>query len=162
MLTVAGGLAASDLVTAIAAGRADGSWTGTAGITSTAAAAQAATRGVGWLANGDGSLLVAYAAPGDTNLDWSIDILDAANVFSAGLFDTALPATWEEGDSTYDGIVDILDVSELLATGLFDAGGYNDAPAGMVAVPEPVTGPLAVVAMALASCWSARRRVRTA
>ena len=165
MLTVAGGLAASDLVTAIAAGRADGSWTGTAGITSTAAAAQAATRGVGWLANGDGSLIVAYAAPGDTNLDWSIDILDAANVFSAGLFDTALPATWEEGDSTYDGIVDILDVSELLATGLFDAGGYNDAPAGMAgiaAVPEPVTGPLAVVAIALASYRSARRRVRTA
>jgi hypothetical protein len=83
-------------------------------------------------------------------------------VFSAGLFDTALPATWEKGDSTYDGIVDILDMSELLATGLFDAGGYNDAPAGIAAVPEPVTGPLAVVAIALASCRSARRRVRTA
>lgn len=162
MLTIAGGLAASDLVSAIAAGRADGSWTGAAGITSAAAAAQPATRGVGWLDNGDGSLLVAYAAPGDTNLDWQVDILDAANVFSAGLFDTALPATWQEGENTYDGIVDILDVSELLATGLFDDGGYNGATVGLVAVPEPAVAPLTVVALVLAGCRSARRRVRTA
>lgn len=162
MLTVAGGLTAVDLVRAIAAGRADGTWTGGVGITSSAAVAQPATRGVGWLDNGDGSLLVAYAAPGDTNLDWQVDILDAANVFSAGLFDTALPATWQEGDNTYDGIVDILDVSELLATGLFDEGGYNGAAVGLVAVPEPAVTPLTVVGLALAGCRSARRRVRAA
>jgi len=27
-----------------------------------------------------------YAAPGDTNLDWSVDILDIADFISSGLF----------------------------------------------------------------------------
>ena len=45
-LTVASGLTPTDLVTAIVAGRADGSWTGTSGITSSVAAATAA---IAWL-----------------------------------------------------------------------------------------------------------------
>ncbi|MFM7244629.1 MAG: hypothetical protein ACKO40_10750, partial [Planctomycetaceae bacterium] len=93
----------------------------------------------------------------------SVDILDAANVFSAGLFDTGLPATWVQGDFSYDGIVDILDVSDFLAAGLFDAGGYNDAPASLVAVPEPAAAPLTVIAiMALAAAgrWPGQRRRR--
>ncbi|MFM7244799.1 MAG: family 10 glycosylhydrolase, partial [Planctomycetaceae bacterium] len=156
VLTVGSGLAASDLVTALIAGRADGSWAGRSGVTSSVAASLIAglggSRAVGWLDNGDGSLTVAYAAPGDTNLDWSVDILDAANVFAAGLFDTALPATWQQGDFGYDGIVDILDVSDFLAAGLFDTGGYNDPPVGLVAVPEPAATPLTVIAiMALAA-----------
>jgi len=72
MLTVSAGLSEIDLVAALLAGRGDGSWTGTSGITSSVAAAEAAAskpRTVGWLDNGDGSMAVAYAAPGDTNLD---------------------------------------------------------------------------------------------
>ena len=30
----------------------------------------------------------AYAAPGDSNLDWTVDILDATDFFNTGLYDT--------------------------------------------------------------------------
>jgi hypothetical protein len=85
-------------------------------------------------------VVFAYAAPGDTNLDWQVDILDAANFFAGAKFDTGQPATWIEGDFGYDGVVDILDAADFLATNLFDAGPYNSgsgAAAGVAAVPEP-------------------------
>ena len=143
MMTVASGLTPTDLVTALVAGRGDGSWNGTNGITSSVAAADVASsipRAVGWLDNGDGSVTAAFAAPGDTNLDWAIDILDAGNFLAGGKFDTGLPSTWVEGDFSYDGVVDILDAADFFATGLYDAGSYNP-PAGsagaLAAVPEP-------------------------
>jgi hypothetical protein len=74
LINIASGSAA-DLVADILAGRGDGSWNGTSGITSSAAASSGGLRTVGWLDNGDGSLAVAYAAGGDTNLDWMVDIL---------------------------------------------------------------------------------------
>jgi autotransporter-associated beta strand protein len=161
-ITVASGLSATDLVTALLAGRGDGSWNGASGITSSMAAAAGPTRSVGWLDNGDGSLTAAYAAPGDTNLDWSIDILDAANVFAAGRYDTGLPGTWFAGDFTYDGIVDILDVADLLATTLFDTGGYNNPPAPLAAVPEPGLAPFALAVIATIGVVAQRRRRRQA
>ena len=104
-------------------------------------------RTVGWLDNGDGSKTFAYAAPGDTNLDWQVDILDAANFLAGGKFDTWSPASWNEGDFGYDGIVDILDAADFLSTGLFDAGGYNGSGvAGVAAVPEPTVPGIAVLA----------------
>ncbi|MFM7245368.1 MAG: beta strand repeat-containing protein, partial [Planctomycetaceae bacterium] len=96
-LTIAGGMTGPQLVAEILEGRGDGSWSGTSGITSSVAAAEVASsipRAVGWIDNGDGSLTAAYAAPGDTNIDWSIDILDASNFLALGKFDTGLPATW--------------------------------------------------------------------
>ena len=162
-LTVSSGLSAAQLVTELLEGRNSGSWTGTSGITSSAAAADVASsisRSVGWLDNGDGSLTVAYAAPGDTNLDWSIDILDAANFLALGKFDTGAPATWLEGDFSYDGIVDILDAADFVTTGLFNAGNYNTAPgsAGAVAaVPEPSTAALLATVAVAAAGWAARR-----
>jgi len=160
-VTVAAGLAAGDLVAALESGRADGSWTGATGITSTAVAtevAAGASRAVGWLDAGDGSVAFAYAAPGDTNIDWAIDILDAANFLALGRFDTGVPATWLEGDFSYDGIVDILDAADFFATGLFDAGPYNQpANAPLAAVPEPATGLVGAAATA-AIGWLARRR----
>jgi hypothetical protein len=142
-VTVAGGLSAADLVTQILAGRGDGSWNGTSGITSSTAAAAGAlgiARAVGWLDNGDGSLAFAYAAPGDTNLDWQVDVLDAANVLASGKFNTGDPATWAEGDFNYDGVVDVLDAADFITTGLYNDGAYNPplGVAGAVAaVPEP-------------------------
>jgi autotransporter-associated beta strand protein len=162
-VTVAAGLPVADMLTALLAGRGDGSWTGTSGITSSAAAADLAAsipRSVGWLDNGDGSVAFAYAAPGDTNLDWAIDILDAANFLAGGKFDSGDPATWLEGDFGYDGIVDILDAADFFATGLFDAGPYNASspPAvGVAAVPEPSSA-AAVAIAALAAGWLLRRR----
>ena len=162
-LTVSSGLSAAQLVAELLEGRNSGSWTGTSGITSSTAAADVASsipRSVGWLDNGDGSLTVAYAAPGDTNLDWSIDILDAANFLALGKFDTGTPATWLEGDFSYDGIVDILDAADFVATGLFNAGNYNTAPGStgaVAAVPEPSAAALLATVAVAAAGWAARR-----
>ena len=163
-LTISSGLTATELVAEILEGRGDGSWTGTSGITSSTAAAESAAgtpRAVGWIDNGDGSLTAAYAAPGDTNIDWSIDILDAANFLSGGKFDTGSPAIWFEGDFSYDGIVDILDAADFFATGLYDAGNYNTAPGlsgGIAAVPEPGTSGLIVLGLVAAAAAARRRR----
>jgi autotransporter-associated beta strand protein len=164
LVTVAGGLPAADMLTALLAGRGDGSWNGTSGITSSDAAAdlaQSMPRTVGWLDNGDGSVTVAFAAPGDTNLDWNVDILDAANFLAGGKFDTGTPATWNEGDFGYDGVVDILDAADFLSTGLFDAGAYNSpasSSGGIAAVPEPTVWPLMAVVLGMISVRGVRRR----
>jgi hypothetical protein len=157
LINIASG-SAVDLVADIVAGRAGGTWTGTSGITSSAAAASGGTRTVGWLENGDGSLAVAYAAAGDTNLDWMVDVLDVANFLSAGKFDTASPATWNQGDFTYDGIVDILDVNDFLSTGLFNAGTYNAPVSSISAVPEPTSTGVIVGMAGLLLGWRLRRR----
>ena len=163
-LTISGGMTATELVAEILEGRGDGSWTGTSGITSSTAAAESAAstpRAVGWLDNGDGSLSAAYAAPGDTNLDWSIDILDASNFLAYGKFDTGSPATWLEGDFSYDGIVDILDAADFFSTGLYDAGNYNTASgaAGVAAVPEPTATGLLAAAFVAAAVAVRRKRL---
>jgi autotransporter-associated beta strand protein len=150
-VTVAAGLSVADMLVALTAGRGDGSWSGTTGITSSTAANDVAAsipRTVGWLDNGDGSVTFAYAAPGDTNLDWQVDVLDASNFLSFGKFDSGLPAAWQEGDFNYDGVVDVLDAADFFGTGLYDAGSYNP-PAGsagaIAAVPEPSAVSLAAV-----------------
>ncbi len=159
-VTVSAGLPAADMVTALVTGRGDGSWNGTSGITSSTAAASGGDRTVGWLDNGDGSVTFAFAAAGDTNLDWTVDILDASNFLAGGKFDSGSPASWIEGDFTYDGFVDILDAASFLSNGLFDAGAYNVAPASagsIAAVPEPA-GLGAVVVAAVAALALRRRR----
>ncbi|MFM7208092.1 MAG: autotransporter-associated beta strand repeat-containing protein, partial [Planctomycetaceae bacterium] len=146
MVTVAAGLSSADMVAALLTGLGDGSWNGTSGITSSEAAASSGARTVGWLDNGDGSVTFAFAAAGDTNLDWQVDILDSANFLSSGKLDSGLPASWIEGDFTYDGFVDVLDAAAFLSTGLLDAGSYNP-PAGrtdIAAVPEPTAGWLSI------------------
>jgi autotransporter-associated beta strand protein len=163
-LTISSGMTATELVAEILEGRGDGTWNGASGITSSTAAAEVAggvPRAVGWIDNGDGSLTAAYAAPGDTNIDWSIDILDASNFLAFGKFDSGSPAVWVEGDFSYDGIVDILDAADFFATGLYDAGNYNTAPGlsgGIAAVPEPTTGLAMVAVGGLAYAIRMRRR----
>jgi formylglycine-generating enzyme len=137
MVTAATGLSATSMVAAIVTGMGDGSWNGTSGITSSVAASSGGDRTVGWLDNGDGSVTFAFAAAGDTNLDWQVDIIDAANFLAGGKFDSGSPGSWNEGDFTYDGVVDILDAASFLSNGLFDAGAYNAPPGSVVAVPEP-------------------------
>ncbi|MFM7243815.1 MAG: beta strand repeat-containing protein [Planctomycetaceae bacterium] len=162
-ITIASGMTGPQLVAEILEGRGDGSWSGTSGITSSAAAASVASsipRAVGWIDNGDGSLTAAYAAPGDTNVDWSIDILDASNFLAGGKFDTGIAATWIEGDFSYDGIVDILDAADFFATGLYDAGNYNTAPGigAVAAVPEPSMTSVLAAAIAAAAVIRRTRR----
>ena len=141
-MTVGGGMTAATLVTALRAGRGDGSWTGGGGIASAAAAADVAAgrpAGVGWRDNGAGSLTVGYAVAGDTNLDGTIDILDAAGILAAGRFDTGRVAAWVEGDGNYDGVVDILDVADFIGTSLFDAGNYRATSAAAAATDSTTT-----------------------
>ena len=161
-MTVASGLSATDLVSQILAGRGDGSWTGTSGITSSTAAADTAlgtARAVGWLDNGAGSLSFAFAALGDTNLDWQVDVLDAANFLASGKFNTGAPATWFEGDFNYDGVVDVLDAADFITTGLYDQGPYNP-PASVIGQVTAVPEPSAVALAAVLGGWLVVRRWR--
>ena len=150
----AGGITAADLMADLLVGRNGGSWDGASGIVSSAvASALAASRpgAIGWLTHDDGSLTIAAAAPGDTNLDGIVDLLDAANLLAGGKYDTGLPADWSLGDATYDGIVDILDASEFMGTGLYDAGPYDVvvAAGSVAAVPEPTMWPLVAATIGL-------------
>jgi autotransporter-associated beta strand protein len=147
-MTVTAGMAVPSLVAALVAGRDDGFWNGTSGITSSAVAADVALgeeRAVGWLDNGDGSVTFSYAAPGDTNLDELVDSLDAANFLAGGKFDTLEPASWIDGDFNYDGFVDILDAASFASTGLFDEGYYNQPPLAFAAGLGGLTAPVAAV-----------------
>ncbi|MBU6308360.1 MAG: discoidin domain-containing protein [Planctomycetes bacterium] len=107
----------------LARGRGDGGWNGQSGIMSTTAAATS-NRSVGYAVNVDGSLSIAFAAAGDTNLDGVIDVLDASNLIASGSFDSGANAGWSDGDANADGVVDVLDIADLLGTSLFDQGGY--------------------------------------
>jgi len=165
-MTVTAGMSVSSLFSALLAGRNNGLWTGTSGITSSAVAADVAVgeeRAVGWLDNGDGSVTAAYAAPGDTNLDWQVDVLDASNFLSFGKFDSGLAATWLEGDFNYDRVVDVLDAADFFGTGLYDAGNYNTptGASGIAAVPEPAipAGLLLASAAAVALLPTSRRHL---
>jgi autotransporter-associated beta strand protein len=162
-VTVASGLSATELVNQILAGRGDGSWTGTSGITSTVAAADVAlgnSRAVGWIDAGSGSLAFAFAAAGDTNLDWQVDVLDVANVLAAGKYNTSAPGTWSQGDFNYDGVVDVLDAASFVTTGLYNAGTYNPPAAlgAVAAVPEPSTWAMLAGGLALVAASAASRR----
>jgi autotransporter-associated beta strand protein len=154
-MRVSGGLTAADMLTALVAGRNGGTWDGASGITSSAAQSALllnVPRTVGWLDNGDGSVSFAYAAPGDTNLDWQVDVLDVANFLSGGKFNSDSPATWFEGDFNYDGVVDVLDAAGFVSTSLYDQGSYNSPPSlslsGVAAVPEPAVGVLGAAGLA--------------
>jgi len=154
-VTVAAGLTAGDVLEAIRLGRGRGDWDGVAGITSTTAALASQTHGVGWRDVGGGALIVGFAALGDTNLDWGVDLLDATEIVAGGRFDTGRSATWQQGDFTYDGLVDILDVAAFIGTDLYGTGPYHAAlaTASPVAVPEPA--PIAMVLAALFFCGAA-------
>jgi autotransporter-associated beta strand protein len=130
-LTVAAGLTPATVTTALAAGRGDGSWNGASGIVSATAGASVAAgsdRRVGWLENGDGSITLRSTAPGDTDLDGQLDVLDAANFLTNARFDAWGGGTWNSGDFNYDGVVDILDVVDFIGQGLFDEGPVSQAP----------------------------------
>jgi autotransporter-associated beta strand protein len=165
VLTISDVSSVRDVVGALVVGRRNSLGIGTGIVSSRAEADQAAgiPRTIGWLEDGRGGLTLAFAAPGDANLDGGIDILDAAGFLAAGRFDTGGAAAWSDGDFTYDGIVDILDVGGLLATALFDAGQYRGGAGALPAAPVPEPSHwLAAVAVGAAALSGRRRPQRRA
>lgn len=106
----------------IISGRGDGSWNGDVGFVTDKEIN--GIKNIGYVFNSDGSTTIAWASPGDTNLDGMIDILDVADILSSNKYDSGESAHWFEGDFNYDGIVDVLDISSFLASNLFDKGTY--------------------------------------
>lgn len=141
-LTVAaGGIDAAKLRADIIAGRAGGSWSGGSGITSATASAAGGDRAVGYVMAGNGAAVVAFAAPGDTNLDGQVNVFDLLSINSAGMFARAMPAVWSQGDFDYDGVVTVFDLVGVSAAGAYLAGNYLPSAAASAAtvasVPEP-------------------------
>jgi fibronectin-binding autotransporter adhesin len=162
----AGGMTEAELVADLVAGRGDGSWNGTSGITSSVAAGSTGTRAVGYLADGSGGFRVSLAAPGDTNLDGVVDLLDLLGILGSGSYETAVASDWNRGDFNYDGVTDLLDLLGILGSGTYDQGSYfADPPVAATSlvpavVPEPSTW--LVAACGLAGLIAARRKAHRA
>lgn len=114
------------------------------------------------------SAIVTAAAPGDTNVDGTIDILDVASLLTSELYDTGRAATWAQGDFNGDGVFDSLDAADFATLGLFDAGTYtngllgqssglNAVAGGIALVPEPAAIGLPGLAL-VAGAIAGRRR----
>lgn len=140
----AAGITETDLRAYLRAGRGSGDWSGSWGITSSAAH-PAGHRGVGYRMLGADGAVVAWSAPGDSNLDGQVDIFDIGLIVAGGRFGTGLPASWEQGDVTYDGVLDTFDLVTVLAADVYGRGAYglSSLPASRAvesspaAVPEP-------------------------
>lgn len=118
----AGGYSLESMQTLLQSGYGAG-WEGDSGFV-TRSAVGVTGGGLGYVVDEGGTLLVGFAATGDTNLDGVVDIMDIANLAASGKFDSGLTATWAEGDSNYDGLLDILDISDVLFASPFNAGPY--------------------------------------
>ncbi len=154
-VTVAsGGISAADVRADIIAGRNGGAWNGTTGIMSSAAAASGGNRAVGYVVAADGSTTMSFAAPGDTNLNGTVDVFDLVSVNSAGKYGSGQAAVWSQGDFNYDSVTNVFDLVGINSAGAYGRGNYfppapSMATGSVAAVPEPATlGVIAAVALA--------------
>jgi autotransporter-associated beta strand protein len=153
-----GGISAAELRADLIAGRGTGSWNGAAGITSSDAASSGGTRAVGYVVNPDGSSKVAFASPGDLNLNGSVDAFDLIGINSAATYGTGAASVWSTGDFNYDGVTTVLDLVAIASAGTFGQGNYlpTQSVGSISAVPEPTSWLLlagAAVAVAAAGRW---------
>jgi autotransporter-associated beta strand protein len=126
----------------LAAGHGAGAVRGSTGIASSVATATP-SRAVGHALDGDGNLVVGFAAAGDLDMNGLVDLDDVIAFVSGGFYDAGLPAVWSQGDYDYNGIIDLDDVIAFVGGGLYDQGSYLPAtspPAAQsFAVDEPPT-----------------------
>jgi autotransporter-associated beta strand protein len=138
-----------------------GAWTGT-GITSSAAAANAGSYGIGYADSADagnpaglasGQIEIMYTLLGDANLDGKVNGADFAIL--ATNFNKAVTGSsgWDQGDFNYDGKINGADFASL--AGNFNKGASQSADAALTAfadanslnlnVPEPATAGLGLL-----------------
>jgi len=142
-----GGITAAALRADLLAGRNGGGWNGTAGITSTAAAAAGGTRAVGYVIGSDGAARISFAAPGDVDLTGTVDVFDLVGINGAGTYATGLPSAWSQGDFNYDGVTTVFDLVAIGSSGVYGRGNYFPAAGPTAAaVPEPGLSYLLAVA----------------
>lgn len=133
-LEIAAGLSRGDLLAALRAAKGDGSWNGTSGIGSSVVqkmgveGTQRTLGWVGWVANDDSSVLVGFAAPGDTDLSGSVNVLDVANMLEGMSGNPDAPVAWSTGDFNHDDTIDVMDLADLFGGGVLDADTYLPAP----------------------------------
>jgi len=122
----AGGADETTVRQLIIAGRNGGSWNGGSGLRSAAAAAAPATRAVGYRVAADGRLTIAYAAPGDTNLDGFVNFADIQALINGGRYGTSMTTgSWATGDFNYDGRVGFTDIQQLITAGAYGQPLYR-------------------------------------
>jgi len=145
----------------IAGGYADGTWSGT-GITSSSAALNSASYGIGYADSADpgnpaglasGEIEIMYTLLGDANLDGKVNGTDFDLL--ATNFNEAVTNGWDEGDFNYDGRVNGEDFL-LLAQNFNQFASQSDLAAldsfaaangiSLANVPEPASGVMIVMA----------------
>jgi autotransporter-associated beta strand protein len=162
-LTVLDGFSREQLKAELLKGRGDGFWNGAAGINSSTAAADIAdgiVRSVGWTENPDGSVTVAYSAPGDTDLSGDVNIFDLVSINGSGSYGTGTPSVWSQGDFDYNGVTNIFDMVLTIGANVYRRGSYLPAVTSAVsvnAVPEPSVCLLAFAGLAGGYCALRRR-----
>ena len=160
----AGGISAADLRADIIAGRNGGGWNGTAGITSSTAAAAGGSRAVGYIVAGDGSARVSFAAPGDVDLTGAVNVFDLVSINGSGKYGTGAASVWSQGDFNYDGVTNVFDLVSVNTAGAYGQGNYFPAsPSGaslgsVAAVHEP--GSWALLTLGVAATAAGVRRLR--
>lgn len=163
LVTVAaGGISAADLRADIISGRNGGAWNGTAGITSSTAAASGGTRAVGYVVAGDGSAQVSFAASGDVDLSGAVNVFDLVSINSAGAYGTGGASVWSQGDFNYDGVTNVFDLVGVNTAGAYGQGNYFPAAPTVAgspaAVPEPTAMGLLAIGSAGMMTWRSYRR----
>jgi hypothetical protein len=108
---------------AILSARAGGAWNGL-GIGSARAGGD---RVVGYRHLANGAIVVAWAAPGDANMDGRVNFSDLSLILDSGRYGSA--GGWWQGDFNYDGLVNFSDMGLLISAGLFNVGSYTEGVA---------------------------------
>jgi autotransporter-associated beta strand protein len=118
----AGGTDEATLRAWILAGRSGGSWLGSSGIRSSAAAFASSSRTIGYEARPDGSAKVIFTAIGDLDLDRDVDAFDLIAMNAGGRYGSGQAAGWTQGDVTYDGQATVFDLVGVNSAGTYGAG----------------------------------------
>jgi autotransporter-associated beta strand protein len=124
-----GTLSPSEVRTLLVSGRNGGTWNGS-GISSSDGVS-GSRRAVGYRVMPDNSIVVAWAAFGDTNLDGRVNSTDINMILSAGRYGTtATDGGWWQGDFNYDGRANTSDINLLISAGLLNAPSYRTTLSG--------------------------------